>query len=497
MRLEPGTMSSLRQAIVWASAGQYLVMAIGLGSFLVMARLLTPAEYGVVLLASSIISIAEAIREVAGGGYLVREHDLSVEKVRTTMTLSALVTIVVVAMILLAADPLAHLFAMPDLSQYLSIAAFGYAIGPFIDPRMALFARDLAFNRLALINLVTAVVVACVSIGLASLGFSSLSLAWSGVAAAAATTIMCWLLSQDLSIYRPSLTQWRSVLIFGAHNSATAILGKINKELPVLILGRFLSVEALAIALRAAMLSLVPERLVLNVAGPVALPELSRRAREGQDLGAAYFSAISFISVLQWPAMILIAILAEPLVLLLLGLNWVEVVPIVRILSPAFLLTVPIGLQYPILVAAGAVHRLPRLLALQVIVLAATLLVSAPFGLHAVAWSTYVALTISAGLSFVMVRSAIAFEWQKLWLTAGRSAFVTLTTAAPAAAISWGTVDKPFPEMLAYAAVAIAGAIAGWLTGIYASGHPARGEVERVLSLLRRLVSNGPAENDQ
>ncbi|MEZ0304967.1 MAG: oligosaccharide flippase family protein, partial [Hyphomicrobiaceae bacterium] len=134
-------MVNLRRAIVWASAGQYLVIAINFACLLVLARLLTPAEYGVSLLGGAILAIAEAVRELAGGAYLVRERELTLEKVRSTTTLSALVTVVVAAILTLAAGPLAHFFGLPALTDYLAIAVLGYLLGPFIHPQMALFSR--------------------------------------------------------------------------------------------------------------------------------------------------------------------------------------------------------------------------------------------------------------------------------------------------------------------------------------------------------------------
>jgi O-antigen/teichoic acid export membrane protein len=479
----------VRRAIIWASAGQYVGMAISLTSVLVLARLLTPAEYGVVVLASAIYSIAEAIREAAGTGYLIRENDLSLEKVRSTTTLSALITVIVSSAILLAAEPLAIFFAMPALTSYLGVLVIAYSLGPFVHPQMALFARDLAFNRLALINLATATIAAGVAIGLAYLGLRSLSLAWSSVSSSVAMAAFGLLFSRDISIYRPSLAHWRSVLSFGAYSSTTALLGKLNETLPALIVGRFLSAEALAIGQRAVVLSLIPERLVFAAVGPVTLPELSRRAREGEDLKRAYFGALSFISVVQWPAMILVAILAEPLVHLLLGRQWLDVPPIVRILIPAFLLTVPVGLQYPIMVAAGAVHRLPKLLGLQVLALATVLLAAAPFGLQAVAWGTYVALPAVACLSLVAVRNVLAFEWRELAQTTAHSAFVTLTSAAVPLAIAFDAIELPLANAFAYAMVLVMIAAVGWLAGVYVSAHPIRSELGRVLTAVSRVTS--------
>lgn len=479
-------MINLRHAIVWASAGNYLTIAINFVSVLVLARLLTPAEFGVVPLAAGILSIAEAIREVAGTAYLVRETDLTREKVRSTTTLSALVTVVVTALILLTAEPLARFFAMPTLAPYLGIAVFGYMLGPFIHPQIALFSRELQLNRVAVINVCMSFIGAIVAILLASLGFGALSYAWAAVVVGIATALLCLLIGGDPSIYWPSLKHWRSVLSFGTYSSATAICGKINETLPIFILGKFLSVEALAIGQRAIVLTLFPERIVLAAVGAVTLPELSRRARDGEDLKAAYLTALSYISVVQWPAMILLAILAEPAVLLLLGPQWLDAVPLLRILSPAFMLTVPIGLQYPTMVAVGAVNRLPRLLVLQMLALAAVLFVSAPFGLHPAAWSMYVAMPVFVGLSLIAVRKEIGFRWRDLWISAGRSAIVTLASAAVPLGIAVAAMSSHMSFLSA--ALAIIFSAAGWILGLYVFGHPFWNEVLRTVSAVFRLM---------
>jgi O-antigen/teichoic acid export membrane protein len=477
-------MVNLRRAIAWASAGQYLVIAINFAAMVVLARLLTPAEYGVALLGGAILAVAEAIRELAGGAYLVRERDLTPEKVRSTTTLSALITLAAAALLVLAASPLAGFFGLPALTVYLGIAVLGYLLGPLIHPQMALLSRMMAFDRLAVINLLLALTTAGVAILLACLGFGALSFAWAGVAAAVAGAVLSLAVGRDLSIYRPSLDHWRGILDFGTYSSLSAVLGRISEALPVFIFGRFLSAEALAIGQRTAVLGLVPERVILAAVGPVALPELSRRARAGEDLNAAYLAALSHVSAVQWPAMILMAILAEPVVLLVLGGQWLDVAPLLRVLSPALMLTVPIGLQYAILVAAGAVHRLPRLLVLQMLVMAAALLLSARHGLHAAAWSMYVAMPVVAGLSLRAVHGTIGFLWRDLSGAAARSAFATLTTAAGPLALA---LSASSPMSLASAVLAAALGAAGWVLGLYVTGHAFWDEVCRAAAAVLRL----------
>jgi O-antigen/teichoic acid export membrane protein len=225
--------------------------------------------------------------------------------------------------------------------------------------------------------------------------------------------------------------------------------------------------------------------VVLAAVGPVALPEFSRRAREGKDLKKAYLTVGSHVSVVQWPAMIMLAALAEPAVLMVLGAQWLDVVPLLRVLSPALMFSVPIGLQFATLVAAGAVDRLPRLLILQTIVMAAALLITARYGLHAAAWSMLVVMPISAGLSLVAVHNVIAFRWRDLCAGAARSAFVALTTAAGPVAIALSASGSRMSQTSAATAVALGAA--GWIFGLYASGHPFWTELCRAGAAILRL----------
>jgi O-antigen/teichoic acid export membrane protein len=446
--------------------------------------LLTPAEFGVAALGGAVLGIAEAIRELAGGTFLIGAHDLTHGKIRSTTTVNFMVTLVVVAILFLFAEPLARFFGMPALAQYLSIAVLGYLLGSLLYPQQALMSREMAFNRLAVVSIAQALIGATVAIILAAAGFRANSFAWASVASAIAGTLICFAIGSDLSIYRPSLSHWRNVVSFGVYSSTTAILGRLAETVPLLIFGRLLGASELAIGHRAVLLCLVPEKLILAVVGSVALPELSRQSRDGGDLKKAYLTALSNISALHWPAMIMLALLALPVVTLVLGQQWTGVVPLVRILSPALMFTAPIMLQFAILIAAGGVRILPRLLVLQTIVTTVALLITARYGLHAAALSMLVAMPINAGMSLFAVRSMIGFHLGELIAALQRSAVVTLATAI-GPLVLWLAFPVNMPIAAAVAAVALGGA--GWIVGLFTTGHPLWSELIRAATALFRL----------
>ena len=87
----------MRRSIIWVSTGQYVNLALGFLSTLFLVRLLTPAEYGISALGWAILGIAEALREFSSGTFLVRERELSAGKIRTSVTINVLITLIVIA----------------------------------------------------------------------------------------------------------------------------------------------------------------------------------------------------------------------------------------------------------------------------------------------------------------------------------------------------------------------------------------------------------------
>ena len=192
-------------------------------------------------------------------------------------------TFVMTAALSLCARPMAQFYGAPDVGRFLHVTAFAYLLGPFIYPNFALMSRALAFDSLALVTVTMALANAASTVGLAILGYDYMSFAWANVVSAIVGTALCFYLQPNRSIYRPMLTEWRSVIAFGAFDSVTSLVYALGEYAPYLVLGRFMTPSRLAIAQRGVSLAFVPERVVLAGVGAVALPALTRQVRENWE----------------------------------------------------------------------------------------------------------------------------------------------------------------------------------------------------------------------
>lgn len=477
-------MSAVRWSIIWASASQYTNMAVGIASTWLLSRLLTPAEFGISVLGWAVFNSAESIREFASGSFLISERELSSNITRTSVTISIIITLIVTAGLLLLASRLAHFFSAPGLEPFLYVVSVAFAMGAMQYPKQALMSRELEFAKLGIINTAMTVAGSVVSVVLAYHGFGAISFAWGTVAMFVVGTTLCMIVRWGIDIYRPSLRGWRRVLSFGLYNGATAIISRLAEVLPVFIFGRIWNPVELAIASRAVLISAVTERIVFGPVLAVALPEFSRRVRGGQDLRSSYLRALSLLSSIHWPGMILIAVVARSVVLIVMGRQWLEAVPLTRIYCPATIFAIPIGLQYAVLSAAGGIKVLPRLIGLQSALMISALLLLARFGAEVVAWGMYPVFAIGGALSLFAVRNRIGFDWSDLVASLKPSALVTLLATIGPLAIFLSAHDMtPLLD-----GCAVLTACLGWILGLYVSSHPMLDEIRRAVKGARRVV---------
>ncbi len=477
----------VRRAFVWASTARYVNLALNLTVTLFLARVLAPSEYGVAVLGSGIFAVAEALRALGGGAYLIQKQELSTANVRACFSVSLTTTLLVTVALLLLARGVAGFFAVPRLARYIHVAALGYAMGPFISPIAALLGRDMAFGRLALISTASAAVNAGVSVTLAVAGFSYLSFAWAGAAATAASMLLSVLLWKDRSIFRPTGRGWRSVLGFGLYDSATAVVSQVADALPAFIFGRLLNTDAVGIGQRAVMLCFAPERVILAGVGAVALPAFAQHTRNGLSLRPVYLRAIELITAAQWPSLMLLAVLAQPLVVALLGTQWLAVIPLVRILAVAMLMSFPITLHYPTVVAVGAIRYMPAVMVVQSVASLAVFTAAARHGLMAAVLSSLLILPCNGLLALFIAKHFIGFRWQEMLGATRRSLGVTgLSVVGPAVLVTLLPVAAR-PLGMASAGVFLGGV--GWLLGLRMTRHPLLDEMRRLTVDLRATAA--------
>ena len=457
-----------------ASGEQYVRLAVNFLLVVSVSRLLSPSEVGTAVIGVGIMLIAMGLKEFATADFLIKRTEILEEDVRTAFTilllLMAMVTLVVVA----AAPWVGSFYGEEKLTTFLRIAAFAGLIECLSGPITGLLRRDMAFGKLAFINISSVTVNALVVIVLAAMGFSFMSFAYGLVAASTTISVLSFALRPDFSFLRPSLSSWRTVASFGGYNGASQVINRLYESMPQLVLGHVLPHSSVGIYNRASVVSDIPDRIFLAGASLIAFPALAAELRRGQSVKEPYLLALGHITVFYWPAVILIAVLAYPIVGLVLGPQWDAVAPLLQVMAIGSLAWFPVILTSPVLLAVGAVRD--RMLAdLTGRSIAAVILCfAALFGVMAMAVSKLLTLPFQMLVAFYFVRRHVPFTWSELGRALRRSALVTVASAAGPVAVMASTYPG---KDLSVAAIALTLLLAGggWFAGIVLARHPVLG----------------------
>lgn len=469
----------LRRSLLVASLGRYAAAAVSFLTLAVTARILTPADFGVVAMGLSVVAVFEALREFGTSTYIIQAPDLTHRDIRTAFTVMMLTTASLVGMAWLAAAPIALYVRAPGLVGYLHVALPGLLIGPFLATAIALMRRNLMFGTVVRIEASAAVAQGLTAIAMASLGFGAASFAFAGVVYCIVAALLACHATGDLSIFRPCLDNWRNSARFAAYDGVTTVLNRVWDMAPPFVFGRVIGIDAVGIYGRASAICQWPEKILFAGLGAVLLPAFASGERAGHDRKAAYLSALSYITVLQWPALVMLIVLAEPAVRLLLGSQWLSAVPVVRILAGAMLSWFPAYLTYPALVSTGSIGDTTRASLISLPVSLAILILAAPHGLVAVALSMFLIMPGQVLVSLHFVKRRIGFTWGEWFATLRRSLAVAVASAG-CALLAIGplgfSANGSLPGTLAILAL---GGL-GWGVGVVIADHPVRHELRRV-----------------
>jgi O-antigen/teichoic acid export membrane protein len=472
-------MISIRRALAFSFGQKYGLAAIQMLSTIAVARLLSPAEIGVFMVGNAVVSMTEVFRDFGVTTYLIQAREITLTRIRTAFTVTFLLSALLSASLLALSGEIAAFYREAGVRHVLYLAAANCLMVPFAATVMTLLRRELAFDALVRINLASTLSYCSCLVGLAAMGFGYMSFSWAVLASTVFATLVSLIYCPNLRMFIPGVTEWRQVLSFGSISSSTALLNSLYTNLPQLFLGRILDLGAVGLYNRATVLCQLFDRFVLDGVNPVVLPAFAARVRNGDELRTPYLRALAYITALHWPFLLCLALLADPAVRLLLGGQWLEAVPLVRIIALASLWLFPAFLTAPLLISLGRVRDTLTMSLITLPISLALLLGASFLGLQAVAASLFLTTPLQVYVAFVFIRRQIHFTWGELAGAVRRSALVALcAAAAPAVAVAAAgfRLDISIPVAI----LAGIGAVAGWLGGLALTNHPLWKEVRGV-----------------
>jgi O-antigen/teichoic acid export membrane protein len=465
---------SRRTSFAWAFSEQSLQQLIQLAAAIVIARLLAPDEMGIYALAVSAAALLTALRDFGVGNYLIREADLTMEKVRSAFGAMLVVSWGLGLVLVLGRDAIADLYGRPEIADVMGLLSLSFFVAPFGQPATALLTREMRFRELHGIGLVAVSVGSALSVSLAFAGYSYYSLAWGLLTTMSLKAVLPMFVYRRYALMWPSFTHWRDITHFGGLLSLTSLFGAANNEGMRFVLGWFTSPASLAQFHRAGQ---VPTLFRQGIFAPVArvlTPAWSEDIRNGRPIKTSAENLVALNTVLVWPVFLSLSFVAVPFITLVFGPQWEEAGQIFAwvLLSQGVVAALPQPEQ--VLVPFGLVGRAFAIRSSAAVVSLMTAIYGASLGLEAFAISRVVSASFLTVIVFLAIRRLIDFHPGRYALRYLRSAGVAVLAALPAAAFHFSGQESMGLFELA-ALVAACGVL--WVIGVFITRHFVWGEL--------------------
>jgi O-antigen/teichoic acid export membrane protein len=462
---------SPRRALIWSFAERYAGLLISIGSVMLLSRLLTPAQVGVYSLCAAFTAVAGILRDFGISEYLIQEKDLTRDKIRSAYGLAFVVAWLIGVLVWSSRDLLSNYYNEPDLHSVLSVLALHFAILPLSSPTFALLNREMAFRQIFFLQITCNAAQAITSISLAYFGFGVMSLAWGPIAnVGVQTLILIAMRPRDLLVL-PGLREARTVLRFGSMFVASRAIEVFTRNAHEPVIGKVFGFEAVGLFSRAFGLIDLFQNNVAAAAIRVATPSFAALHRVGMPLAEPYARATAIFVSVSWPFFGFIALMAEPIIRLMFGAQWMGAAPIAVALAVSMMPNGLFALAPQMLSATGHVDRRLKVTLRSSPVHLVGVFVAAQFSVLAVACVWSFSWVLMMGLYLPHLRQILGTSVRDILRPCKGSAVVALSSIGVQALAATLRVRWAAPDIVSIPVTLAAGAVA-WALAARALRHP-------------------------
>ncbi len=308
---------------------------------IILARLLFPEQFGLIGMLTIFIAIAQTFLDSGFGAALIQKQDVTQTDICSIFYFNILVGLVAAGFLCIAAPWIAVFYSQPILTPVTRALSLTIVINSFGLIQDTIFTKQINFKTLTKVSLIAGSLSGIIGIILASLGFGVWSLVIQQISNAIFRVVCLW-----------SFSPWRPVLIFSYHALRemfgfgsrllfSSLLNQFFDNIYLLVIGKVFSATDLGFFTRAKNLSDLPSQTLSGLVGRVTFPVFSTIQDDAARLKRGLKKALTILVLVNFPMMIGLAVIARPLVLVLLTERWAACIPYLQLLCL-------VGLLFPL-----------------------------------------------------------------------------------------------------------------------------------------------------
>lgn len=339
--------------IIWTALQKFGTLGISFVSNIILARLLSPDDYGCIGLLAIFIVIAEVFVNGGFAAALIKKKEPTQKDYSTVFLWNIFVSFVFYLLLYLAAPYIASYYNIPLLSSVLRIQGIILIINALSIIQLNVLRKQFAFKKMSIIQLVAAIISVLVAIVLAYNGWNVWSLVIQQLVYGSIIAIILWFTCKWKPSFCFSFKSFKELFCYGAFLLLSDLLNSIYDNIQGLLIGRKYTSNDMGFYTQARKLESVPTQSISYVVNQVTFPVYAKLQEDKQQLYAAVRKSLRSMNFLNFPLMILMIVVAEPLFILLFSDKWIDSVPYFRILCLSGLVNCLQSVNYQVVCAVG------------------------------------------------------------------------------------------------------------------------------------------------
>jgi O-antigen/teichoic acid export membrane protein len=337
----------------WVASAKGLGQLFSWGLTIILARLLSPSEFGLVAMGLVFLHFAESFYELGIGVYLIQKKVLDENELSTFFWMSAFSGLLLFGMTILCSPLIAAFFRAAELERILGVLGINFVIISVGVVPLSLLTKGLEFKKRSAAEFFSDLASGVVAVVLAYGGFGVWSLVLRSLTRGLIFSLLLFVIQEWRPRFMFSLRKSTDALRFSMPIIGSRLLWFFHSHSDYLVIGRFLGDHILGLYRVAFLLSRKPLDKVWMVAGELSLPVFSKVQGEKEKLRTAYLKFIRYVSLIVFPANLGLILAADDAITALLGDRWLaSVIPLKLLCILGIFKSIDMGVA-PLLNALG------------------------------------------------------------------------------------------------------------------------------------------------
>lgn len=369
------------KGVVWSSIERFSTQGVQFLIMIIMARLLTPKDYGLIGMLAIFLAVAQSLIDSGFSQALIRKQNRTDVDNSTVFYFNIIVSCSLYLILFISAPFVADFYNQSELTSVMRVVCLGVILNSLAVVQRALLTVRIDFKTQAKASLSAAVISGCIGIVLAYSGFGVWALVVQQLLNLSVNTLLLWIFSKWRPIAVFSWDSFHELFAFGSKMLASGLLDTLYRNIYPIVIGKLFSASSLGHYTRAQQFSEFPSSNITGIIQRVTYPVLCGIQDDMERLTNVYRKFLKLSAFIIFPLMIGLSAVALPFVDIILGVQWSFCGQLLQIICFAMMWYPIHSINLNLLQVKGRSDLFLRLEIIKKILGITVLCITAPFGL--------------------------------------------------------------------------------------------------------------------